>query len=1388
MNIQDRVRIFSAFAREENFEQLVEHLRDVAITNEATKLPWSAILNQIQMGCTDLFGNDFLIVEFLIHPLQYPSVDRRSFLAAVSNVFADYGSKVNAMPTSELPSVVAGMDPIHETSTYPASSRVFEITRTIDRLPQTAWFPRNETDKQSHWMKDDSPWGQRKLLLTEIEFLTEFAKDGDTVLYIGAAPGTHIPYLAGELFPYVAFVLYDPARFDFDPVRDGLVNVRIVNDFFRDIDVQEFQFFTESDMIQAVQHHRSRDHRHVDNRPSWLRSVDKKESKTIVEKSDETPSGLVPTTCDIDTPKISVLQQDHGDYSNKNSNAFSPPNQQSDMRPVQTGNPRDAVPAVTTYNSNNYYPKQGRLLFISDIRRIQDDEATVSEDMNRQSIWCSQIKPYAAMLKFRLPYGSGTTPYLAGELRLQPYTKMRSTETRLVLVHSSDGSCGFVNASSESLENASSESLVNANSESLVGGVECVIGGLDNQYLHGQESANDESFDFATATDAACDDNSDTRAGNDTDLIPKAAALRNGDGDCSSTMPDNDSGNSVGVSDPLIHGHSHQQTSIPSSIPTSISTSISTPPSEGSSTVCMGSSSSTNDSESWFPATVYDNLAYEQKMFHFNTNIRPARCHHGVLLGALTEWEEVEQQKEQEREYQECMERQDIHYQHGHSSEWQQHHMPPYTFSPFESPPLQCQPPPCEVTLTQGYMEHTPHPRCYPQEHPYLSTHPGPGWSQPGQSQPGWSQPEYQYCQAEGHPFGEYDGPYGPPPGGEDCPTGAWVDDRWQYPPPTPFFPIEYAHDLSVGYHAEPCLPYDNRMHPGHDYERSVGYHHAQPCLPHDHHVHPGYDYDPQLWSEMGALNHPNGMQGVHGAHIPFHGGTEAPTPLELYRSELRVDGPKEVRVRAALSRLECRTRIAEAMLDGSLVVAGTGLAESWDAAVEVSILKRYLDVQRQQDCALFQEVDGPGLSSHSALSLSASQRSSGAVVESGVRTTVVASNSELLREHSMENSHPTAPSTVASAHHNDNPGTQPEICDTDSQVLIDSSSAVPAHARRDPAVMSVLHSSVSSNTASVSVIEGAAAAAVVVKATQEDRPGHHDSAEAQLSLPAGDGGPGSSAVEGSVEHDALSADNNPVDFINPEEELIVLLIGQMSRRISEVLGWRQSWRLRAHAAERDAIRFSERKKAATERSSAAERHRWSYHGHSEEIRAPTEPTPTELKSCLKKRSSHEHPFDNCPVSNGSENKVGATATGAERVLSTIPATMREQPSTGNYIEKDTGSMCPTTGQDDDEIKLLEGIEGTEEAELKRKRVSFSRVKEDEIVEDKQAEISCREKLEHAAALLGGAGAQATVSRREIDAVNEAMLSTGDVFLLPDNGDVKKMQILLAQRNSCLDF
>ena len=81
-------------------------------------------------------------------------------------------------------------------------------------------------------------WGQLKLLITEIMFLT---KDYDPdekyiVLYIGASPGEHINFLV-KLFPNFHYVLYDGVKSMVKPQN----NIEIKQQLFLEKDVEEYK-------------------------------------------------------------------------------------------------------------------------------------------------------------------------------------------------------------------------------------------------------------------------------------------------------------------------------------------------------------------------------------------------------------------------------------------------------------------------------------------------------------------------------------------------------------------------------------------------------------------------------------------------------------------------------------------------------------------------------------------------------------------------------------------------------------------------------------------------------------------------------------------------------------------------------------------------------------------------------------------------------------------------------------------------------------------------------------------------------------------------------------------------------------------------------------------
>ncbi len=76
-------------------------------------------------------------------------------------------------------------------------------------------------------------WGQRKLALGLLEFLTLYSQPNDIVVYAGAAPGSGILFVT-DLFPELKFHLYDPAPNGWDNRLFKRPNVKVFTEFFTD--------------------------------------------------------------------------------------------------------------------------------------------------------------------------------------------------------------------------------------------------------------------------------------------------------------------------------------------------------------------------------------------------------------------------------------------------------------------------------------------------------------------------------------------------------------------------------------------------------------------------------------------------------------------------------------------------------------------------------------------------------------------------------------------------------------------------------------------------------------------------------------------------------------------------------------------------------------------------------------------------------------------------------------------------------------------------------------------------------------------------------------------------------------------------------------------------
>jgi len=102
--------------------------------------------------------------------------------------------------------------------------RVGSELTAAGRIADKQYLPRTPYARRQGEAKTVEHWGQRKLLMSEIEFLTLYGHLADLVVYAGAAPGTHTSYMSAELFPNHKWLLVDPAPFDAQP--SGLIDVR----------------------------------------------------------------------------------------------------------------------------------------------------------------------------------------------------------------------------------------------------------------------------------------------------------------------------------------------------------------------------------------------------------------------------------------------------------------------------------------------------------------------------------------------------------------------------------------------------------------------------------------------------------------------------------------------------------------------------------------------------------------------------------------------------------------------------------------------------------------------------------------------------------------------------------------------------------------------------------------------------------------------------------------------------------------------------------------------------------------------------------------------------------------------------------------------------------
>ncbi|ORC92124.1 uncharacterized protein TM35_000043380 [Trypanosoma theileri] len=277
-------------------------------------------------------------------------------------------------------------------------------------------FPAENYRSRSQDVKTAIHWGQRKLLLSEIQLLSLYTSPNTSyhIVYAGSAPGTHLGFL-DELFQCRhTWELVDPGKFD-RPVLEPRKNFSLRNEFFTNATAYGINARRLLEVLPGL--------------GSIYREVAVDSVKSAKNEIHSKLQSIV-GTLDVarGTEDIPSMYE-----------------------------PKLNIPIGFELLSYVGMERNKPLLFVSDIRsgsvNLPNFEDHVAENMRAQECWCQILQGKYGMLKFRLPYThknigigekrrrvlsnligpDGTVKYLRGDILLPIWTRPTSTEGRLVV-------------------------------------------------------------------------------------------------------------------------------------------------------------------------------------------------------------------------------------------------------------------------------------------------------------------------------------------------------------------------------------------------------------------------------------------------------------------------------------------------------------------------------------------------------------------------------------------------------------------------------------------------------------------------------------------------------------------------------------------------------------------------------------------------------------------------------------------------------------------------------------------------------------------------------------------------------------------------------------------
>lgn len=284
-------------------------------------------------------------------------------------------------------------------------------------------------------------WGQLKLLLGEIEFLTPYMGVEDLcVVYMGSAPGHHIKVLVDMMPKTWKWELYD------DKPCEVFCEDKFEDIIMEKISSQPSKFKCEPEPEQTIDPELQEllDNKNFKEAFTKFKATHQKaivsamlkDKKKELDRKAKNQSDIVDQLRVMSVPRMSMHTNTQLLYRLQHTIPIARehrPNVRTHLKYVTIA---EAKELRAKYVSRPQTEGDPQLLCISDIRTPLEriTETSVQFDMVMQKGLLEALGPYQASLKFKLPY-SDKFPrlnyYLDGKLLYQPYSPRVSHECRL---------------------------------------------------------------------------------------------------------------------------------------------------------------------------------------------------------------------------------------------------------------------------------------------------------------------------------------------------------------------------------------------------------------------------------------------------------------------------------------------------------------------------------------------------------------------------------------------------------------------------------------------------------------------------------------------------------------------------------------------------------------------------------------------------------------------------------------------------------------------------------------------------------------------------------------------------------------------------------------------